>query len=73
MASRNVTGHVKLVKRQRSAKWYVKYRLPDGRQVRKMLGPAWTERGRRRTATTPARRPRPSCAGCLPTLSAAPW
>jgi integrase len=24
----------------------VKYRLPDGRQVQKKLGPAWTERGR---------------------------
>jgi integrase len=26
--------------------WYAKYRLPDGRQVQKKLGPAWTERGR---------------------------
>lgn len=26
--------------------WYVKYRLPDGRQVQKRIGPAWTERGR---------------------------
>jgi hypothetical protein len=26
--------------------WYAKYRLPDGRQVKKKLGPAWTERGR---------------------------
>jgi hypothetical protein len=25
---------------------YAKYRLPDGRQVKKKLGPAWTERGR---------------------------
>lgn len=24
----------------------MKYRLPDGRQVQKKLGPAWTERGR---------------------------
>jgi hypothetical protein len=26
--------------------WYAKYRLPDGRQVQKWLGPAWTSRGR---------------------------
>lgn len=26
--------------------WYAKYRLPDGRQVQKKIGPAWTERGR---------------------------
>jgi hypothetical protein len=26
--------------------WYAKYRLPDGRQVQKKLGPAWTERRR---------------------------
>ena len=26
--------------------WYAKYRLPDGRQVQKKLGPTWTERGR---------------------------
>jgi hypothetical protein len=26
--------------------WYAKYRLPDGRQVQKKIGPAWTSRGR---------------------------
>ena len=26
--------------------WYAKYRLPDGRQVQKRIGLAWTERGR---------------------------
>jgi hypothetical protein len=26
--------------------WFAKYRLPDGRQVQKKVGPAWTERGR---------------------------
>jgi hypothetical protein len=26
--------------------WYAKYRLSDGRQVKKKLGAAWTERGR---------------------------
>jgi integrase len=46
MASQ-VSGHVRLVKRKRgSDKWYVKYRLTDGRQVQKCLGPAWDERGR---------------------------
>jgi hypothetical protein len=34
------------VERARGPAWYVKYRLPDGRQVQKKLGPAWTERGR---------------------------
>ena len=26
--------------------WYAKYRLPDGRQVQRKIGPAWPERGR---------------------------
>jgi hypothetical protein len=26
--------------------WYAKYRVPDGRQVKRRIGPAWTERGR---------------------------
>jgi integrase len=44
---RHATGHVKLVERKRGGPiYYVKYRLPDGRQVQKKLGPAWTERGR---------------------------
>jgi integrase len=40
------TGHVFRVERARGPVWYAKYRLPDGRQVQKKLGPAWTERGR---------------------------
>jgi integrase len=40
------SGHVKLVKRRRGDQWYVKYRLPNGQQVQKRLGPAWTERSR---------------------------
>ena len=40
------TGHVFRVERARGAAWYAKYRLPDGRQVQKKIGPAWTERGR---------------------------
>ena len=40
------TGHVYRVDRARGPIWYAKYRLPDGRQVQKKIGPAWTERGR---------------------------
>jgi integrase len=40
------TGHVFRVERARGPAWYSKYRLPDGRQVQKKLGPAWTGRGR---------------------------
>lgn len=41
-----VSGHVRLVRQKRGSSWYVKFRLPDGRQVQRKLGPAWTERGR---------------------------
>ena len=40
------SGHVFRVERTRGPVWYMKYRLPDGRQVQKKLGPAWTGRGR---------------------------
>ena len=40
------TGSVFRVERVRGPSWYMKYRLPDGRQVQKKLGPVWTERGR---------------------------
>src|SRR5579859_6855486 len=40
------TGHVFRVDRARGPVWFAKYRLPDGRQVKKKVGPAWTERGR---------------------------
>lgn len=43
---RTPTGHVFRVERKRGPAWYAKYRLPDGRQVQKRIGPAWTERGR---------------------------
>ena len=29
--------------------WRAKYRLPDGRQVKRTIGPVWTERGRPRS------------------------
>jgi integrase len=41
-----VTGHVFRVERKRGPVWYAKYRLPSGRQVQKLIGPAWAERGR---------------------------
>jgi integrase len=44
--SARITGHVSLKQRQRGPVWYLKYRLADGRQVQKLLGPAWTEHGR---------------------------
>ncbi len=40
------SGHVFRVERARGPVWYAKYRLSDGRQVQKKLGPAWSERGR---------------------------
>lgn len=43
---RPATGHVFRVERERGPVWYAKYRLPDGRQVQKKIGPAWTARGR---------------------------
>lgn len=42
-----VRGHVALIKRKRGGpRWQVKYRLPDGRQVKKIRGPVWTDRSR---------------------------
>ncbi len=41
-----VSGHVFRVDGARGSVWRVKYRLPDGRQVQKKIGPAWTGRGR---------------------------
>src|SRR3954449_1447629 len=43
---RPVSGHAFLVQRARGPQWYVKFRLPDGRQVQRRLGPAWAGRGR---------------------------
>jgi integrase len=45
-SARSPTGHVFRVDRARGPVWYSKYRLPDGRQVQKRIGPAWTQRGR---------------------------
>src|SRR3954467_3929189 len=40
------SGHVFRVERKRGPVWYAKYRLADGRQIQRKIGPAWTERGR---------------------------
>ncbi|MGH8963217.1 MAG: tyrosine-type recombinase/integrase [Jatrophihabitantaceae bacterium] len=44
--SQRPSGHVFRVERKRGPVFYAKYRMPDGRQVQKMLGPAWDQRGR---------------------------
>jgi integrase len=41
-----VSGHVFRVDGVRGSVWYAKYRLADGRQVKKRIGPAATGRGR---------------------------
>src|SRR5215210_7739987 len=45
MAAR-VTGHVYVVTRKAGPQWYAKYRLADGKQVQRKLGPAHIGRGR---------------------------
>lgn len=40
------SGHVFRRRGARGDVWYAKYRPPDGRQVQRRIGPAWTERGR---------------------------
>lgn len=44
--SRSASGHVRLAERRKGPVFYIKYRLPDGRQEQRALGPAWTGRGR---------------------------
>jgi integrase len=46
LAIQEPSGHVYRVERKRGPVWYAKYRLPDGRQVQKRIGPGWPERGR---------------------------
>lgn len=43
-----VSGHVYRYEGPRGAVWRAKYRLPDGRQVHRTIGPAWSGRGRPR-------------------------
>lgn len=42
--AREISGHVFKIERKRGPQWYAKYRLPDGRQVQRLIGPHWTER-----------------------------
>jgi integrase len=44
--SQPISGHVFRRDGAQGAVWYCKYRLPDGRQVKRRIGPAWTGRGR---------------------------
>src|SRR3954470_15686695 len=41
-----ISGYVFRFEGKRRPMWRAKYRLPDGRQVKKTIGPAWSERGR---------------------------
>jgi len=41
-----ISGHVFKRPGARGEVWYAKYRLPDGRQVKRRVGPAWSGRGR---------------------------
>jgi integrase len=43
-APRPISGHVFKRKGARGDVWYAKYRLPDGRQQKKKLGPHWTQK-----------------------------
>ena len=45
------TGHVFLRQGKRGGVWYAKYRLPDGRQVKKRIGPAGPVTRRRAEAS----------------------
>jgi integrase len=45
-STRSVSGHVYRHSGKRGDVWRVKYRLPDGRQVHRKLGPVWTGKGR---------------------------
>ena len=42
----SATGHVFRREGKRGPVWYAKYRLPDGRQCQRRIGPAWAHRGR---------------------------
>jgi hypothetical protein len=41
MAVATPSGHVFRIERKRGPAWYAKFRLRNGRQVQKKLGPAW--------------------------------
>lgn len=43
-STRSISGHVFKMERKRGPQWYAKYRLPDGRQVQRRIGPHWSDR-----------------------------
>jgi len=43
---RPVSGHVFLRKGKRGSIWYAKFRLPDGHQIQRRIGPAWKDKRR---------------------------
>jgi len=45
-APQPISGHVFRRDGKRRPVWYAKYRLPDGRQIQRRIGSAWTIRGR---------------------------
>ncbi|HEY5195868.1 MAG TPA: hypothetical protein VIJ51_02440 [Solirubrobacteraceae bacterium] len=45
-ASSQPSGRVILRPGKRGGVFYARYRLPDGRQVKRRIGPAWSGRGR---------------------------
>src|SRR4051794_26545943 len=75
--SQPISGHLSRYDGTRRSVWRAKDRLPDGRQVKKTLGPAWTARGRppagyftKRTAEAWLRRTlAEAAAGTLPGLA----
>jgi integrase len=42
--AKQATGHIFTRDGKRGRRWYMKYRLPNGRQVQRIIGPAWTSR-----------------------------
>ena len=46
MAVTRPSGFVFRLEKTRGASWWAKYRLPDGTQVKRKIGPVWTGRGR---------------------------
>src|SRR4051794_832248 len=42
----HASGHVEMVERKRGPQFYIRYRVAGGPQKMKLLGPAWTGKGR---------------------------
>jgi integrase len=43
-STKPISGHVFKVERKRGPQWYAKYRLADGHQVQRRIGPHWGDR-----------------------------